>query len=132
MSQENVEIVTAMYEAFNRGDMALAAASLHPHAELHQPPEVPDTASYYGREEWARGFSLWLSAFDEPRFEPREITEVGDCVLMRVLVSGRGKTSGIASTSEFFHAWSLRDGKPYRCFVRSTKNEALEAVGLAE
>jgi ketosteroid isomerase-like protein len=130
MSQENVEIVRGMYEAFNRGDVASAMGSLHPDAELHQPPEVPDADSYYGRDEWARGFGLWLSAFDEPRFEPQETTELGDWVIMRVLVAGRGKSSSVESTAEFFHAWSVLDGKPHRCFVRSTRAEALKAVGL--
>ena len=48
----------------------------------------------------------------------------------RVIVSGRGNTRGIETKAEFFHAWRLGDGKPHRCFVRSTRSEALEAVGL--
>jgi hypothetical protein len=64
--------------------------------------------------------------------KPQETAEVGDWVIMRVLVAGRGKSSGLESTAEFFRAWSLLDGKPHRCFVRSTRAEALEAVGLAE
>jgi hypothetical protein len=51
---------------------------------------------------------------------------------MRVRVSGRGKTSGIEMTTQFFHVWAFRDGKPWGCFVRSTRDEALKAVGLAE
>ena len=38
MSQENVEIVRSMYEAFNDGDRERAITHLHPDAELHQPP----------------------------------------------------------------------------------------------
>jgi hypothetical protein len=38
-----------------------------------------------------------------------------------VRVSGRGRASGIETASEFFHARTLLDGKPYRCFVRSTE-----------
>ena len=30
------------------------------------------------------------------------------------------------------HTWTFRDGKPCQCFVRSTRDEALKAVGLAE
>src|SRR3954465_11704645 len=111
MAQENVEVVRGMYEAFNRGDVESAWDSSHPDAELHQPSEIPDSDSYYGREEWARGFYLWFSEFDQPRFEPQEATEAGDFVIMRVLVSGRGKSSGIDSTAEYFDAWTLRDGK---------------------
>jgi ketosteroid isomerase-like protein len=131
MSRENVEVVRSMYEALNRGDVAGAKEALHPDAELHQPLEAPDADSYYGRDEFERGLALWLSEFDEPRFEPQESTEAGDCVIMRVRVSGRGKASGAETTAEFFHAWTVRDRKPYRCFVRSTRAEALEAVGLA-
>jgi ketosteroid isomerase-like protein len=133
MAQENVEIVRSMYEAFNRGDVAGATESLHPEAELHQPPEWPDSHSYYGRDEFARGFALWLREFDQPRFEPQEATEAGeDQVIMRVRVSGRGRISGIETTAELFHAWTMRDGKPHRCFVRNSRAAALEAVGLAE
>jgi uncharacterized protein len=132
MSQENAEIVRAMYEAFDHGDVLAAWDMMHPDAELHQPPEVPDTDSYFGRGEWARGFALWLSEFDEPRFTPQEITEVEGCVIMHVRVSGKGKASGLVTEADFFHAWTLRDGRPYQCFVRSTRAQALKAVGLEE
>ena len=132
MSQ-NAEVVRTMYEAFNRGEVARATESLPPEAELHQPPEVPDSDSYYGRDEFARGFDVWLRAFDQPRFEPQEATDVGEGrVIVRVRVSGRGRISGVESSAEFFHAWTMRDGKPHRCFVRSSRAEALKAVGLEE
>jgi hypothetical protein len=51
---------------------------------------------------------------------------------MRVRVVGRGKRSGAEMTTEFFHAWTFRDGKAHRCFVRSTRLDALKAVGLEE
>jgi uncharacterized protein len=132
MSQENVEAVRRMYEAFNRGDVDGARESLHPDAELHQPPEAPDVDSYYGRDEFARGIGLWLSEWDDPRYEPQEITEDGDYVIMRVRVLGRGKVSGVEAATEFFHAWTVRDGKPHRCVVRSSRAEALEAIRLLE
>jgi ketosteroid isomerase-like protein len=127
---EKVELVRRMYEAFNRGEIAAARDVLHPDAELHQPPNVADADSYYGRDEYERGFARWLSEWEEPRFVPVETREVGGQVLMRVRVSGRGKASGIPTESEFFHAWTFRDGKPHRCFVRSTEEEALKAAGL--
>jgi ketosteroid isomerase-like protein len=132
VSQENVEILFRMYEAFNRGEAARARELLHPDAELHQPPEAPDTDSYYGRDEWERGFALWLSEWEDARFEPLEATAADGCVIMRVRVSGRGRTSGVETANEWLHAWTLREGKPHRCFVRSTRMEALKAVGLAE
>jgi ketosteroid isomerase-like protein len=132
MRRENAETVRQMYEAFNRGDFAAALESLHPDAELHQPSEMPDAESFYGRDEFARGLRLWLSAWEEPRFEPEEVTGTGDDVIMRVLVRGRGKASGIDSAVERFHVWRMRDGRPQRCIVCLTRAETLEAVRLEE
>jgi hypothetical protein len=105
---------------------------LHPEAELHQAPEAPDVDSYYGRDEFVRGLIRWSREFEEPRFEPLEVTSVGVCVIVRVGLSGTGRASGIPVSREFFHAWALRDGKPQRCVVRSTWAEAVRAVGVGE
>jgi ketosteroid isomerase-like protein len=132
VSQENVEIVRGMYEAFNRGDFEGSTQTLHPAAELHQPLAMADSDSYYGRDEFVRGLAVWLSAWEEPRFEPLDADAAGEHVIMHVRVTGRGKTSGIRTEAEFFHAWTLSDGQPHRCFVRSTRAEALKAVGLED
>jgi ketosteroid isomerase-like protein len=130
VSEANVKIVRSMYEAFNRGEIELSRETLHPAAELHQAPEQADAGSYHGRDEFVRGLALWLSAWEKPQFAPLDVREAGSGVVMRVRVSGKGKASGIETASEFFHAWTLLDGKPYRCFVRSTEAEALKAARL--
>jgi ketosteroid isomerase-like protein len=132
MSQENVEIVREMYEAFNRGDVDRGVKLLHPRPELHQPPEVVDAETYVGLDAFLRGLTLFTEEWDDPRFEPQEVDAVGNCVLMRVRVVGRGKRSGAEMTTEFFHAWTFDDGKAHKCLVRSTRTDALKAVGLAE
>jgi len=128
MSQENVEAVKAMYEAFNRGDFRAATKMLHPKAELHQPPEMPDFDSYYGRDEFVKGLVVWIGEWESPRFEPEEASEAGDYVIMGVSVSGKGKASGIETTVRFFHAWWVSDGQPRRCVVRTTEADALESL----
>src|SRR4029077_19472095 len=95
MSDENVEIVRGMYEAFNRGEIDRSREMLHPGAELHQSPEQADTDSYRGRDEFVRGLALWLSAWEKPQFEPLGVRESGDGVVMRVRVSGGGRASGV-------------------------------------
>lgn len=76
--------------------------------------------------------SLFTEEWDDPRLDPLDVDDVGDFVLMRVRVSGRGKTTGIELETEFFHAWGFRDGRPWRCFVRSSREEALKTLGLEE
>jgi ketosteroid isomerase-like protein len=114
-----------MYAAFNRGDLAAALEMIDPEPELHQPPEVVDSDSYYGLEACLRGFSLFTEEFDEPRLEPQDVDEVDDYVVLRARVSGKAKTTGLELETQFFHAWSLRDGRLQCCVVRSTRSEAL-------
>src|SRR5256885_8832084 len=109
--EQNVGVVREMYAAFNRGDAETALKLLHPEPELHQNPEVVDAEAYIGLEAFLRGMSLFTEDWDEPRLDPQEVDEVDNYVLMRVRVSGRGKRSGVEMTTEFFHAWTFRDGK---------------------
>jgi ketosteroid isomerase-like protein len=124
---EALDMIVAMYEALNRGDGAGSAAYLHPEAELHQPPELPDAGSYVGKAEFIRGIGLWLEGWEEFRFEPSEIDEEEDgLVVLRVRLWGKGKDSGIETKWGAFHVWSVREGKAYRCVVRVSREEALE------
>jgi len=132
MTKSNAEVVRDMYDAFNRGDLATATEALHPDAELHQHPGVVDTDVYYGRDGFARGFAFWLREWQEARFEPLEVDEVEGCVIMRVHVSGTGRVSGLQGTAEFFHAWTMRDGMPQRCFVRQERDAAIAAARAAD
>jgi ketosteroid isomerase-like protein len=129
--RENLEIVREMYEAFNRGDAEAGLRLLHPEPELHQAPEVVDAEAYIGLDAFVRGMTLFTDDWDNPRFEPQDVDAIGDFVFMRVRVSGVGKATRLEMTTQFFHVWTFRDGKPWRCIVRSTREEALRAVGLA-
>ena len=130
VSRENVDVVREMYEAFNRGDFETGLVLLDPQPELHQAPEVIDAEAYVGIDAFVRGMSLFMADWDHPSFEPQDVDEVGDSVVMRVRISGRGKTTGLEMTTQFFHAWTFRDGRAWQCFVRSTREEALKAAGV--
>ncbi len=131
MSQENVEIVQGLYEAFGRADPE-ALNLLHPEAELHQLPDLAGGGSHFGRQAFGEAMAAFMADWDDLRFEPTEITEAGEYVVVQIRAWGRGRVSGMAGERREFHAWTVRGGKPHQCFVRTTKDEALEAVGLRE
>jgi ketosteroid isomerase-like protein len=131
VSRKNLEIVREMYEAFNRGDAETGLRMLDPEPELHQAPEVVDAEAYIGLDAFVRGMALFMEDWEHPRLEPLDVDAIGDFVFMRVRVSGVAKNTRLEMTTQFFHAWTFRDGKPWRCIVRSTREEALKAVGLA-
>ena len=104
MSEEKVEIVRSMYEAFNDGDRERAITYLHPDAELHQPPELPDVESYVGLAEFERGIDLWLDEWESFRYEIEGLTDLGEKVLMEIRLWGIAKGSGVEiERSDVFH-----------------------------
>jgi ketosteroid isomerase-like protein len=128
LSPRNADIVREMYDAFNRWDVPAGLRLLHPDPELHQDPEIVDSEAYHGLDEFMRGLALFMEDWEEPRLEPQRVEEHGAYVVIQVRVSGKGKTSGIELSTQYFHAWSLRDGRPQCCVVRSSPSEALEVL----
>ena len=132
VSEQHVQTLRGVYAALIRGDTQGVIDRLHPDAELHQPRESPDAASYYGRDEVARGTLDFFSAWDEFSFEARDVSSIGDGVLMDMLLTAKGKGSGVEVTLPLFHAWTFLDDQPHRLFVCMTREDALDAAGLRE
>jgi ketosteroid isomerase-like protein len=128
VTADDVQFVRELYDALNCGDANRAFDGLHPDAELHQDPSQPDADSYVGRDEFIRGYGLFMSAWEEFRYEIEDAQRVGDCILLSMRLWGRGKGSGVETTIRLFHAWTMRDGKAHQCFVRMTRDAALEAA----
>jgi uncharacterized protein (TIGR02246 family) len=134
MSQENVEIVRRVVDAFNRQDWVVWASLYHPDAEWHDPPEAPGSGVHRGREEIRRYFDeLFEIAADGWRVEVDSIESVGpDCVLIRARSVVVGRESGMATEDPVFQVADLRDARVWRVRNFRTSREALEAAGLRE
>ena len=70
MSQENIEILRAVYEAISRGDWDAALRDAGPDFEFYRRDQNPIAGTYRGRDA-VRGFfaELW-AAFEEVRSSP--------------------------------------------------------------
>jgi ketosteroid isomerase-like protein len=84
MSQENVEIVRAGYEAWNAGDMETYGKLLHPDVIMRPPEGWPEPGPFVGREAVLREFKqvrdTWEADAAEPISEPIDLR---DKVLVR-------------------------------------------------
>jgi ketosteroid isomerase-like protein len=134
MSEENVEIVRAHFEATNSGDFVQAAAMYADDVELVVSDDLADHGTYSGRDAVGRWFGDWFNQFRPGyTFEIRELLEVGTD---RVVVVGRhygaGRASGAAVEAELANAYEIRDEKIARVWLYRSRAEALEAVGLSE
>ena len=135
MSQENVELVRAFVDAYNRGefDAALELCTL----ELEGYPDASvflESGPRVGRAAVKAFFEELGSAWVEPpQYVIAEVVEVGDDrVLLRGDWRGRGAASAIESSSEWSIVWTIRDRQITRIAWFSDHNEALEAAGLRE
>ena len=133
MSEENVELVRASNEAFNRGDIEGMVANAAPDFEYVASGAVPGRTGVYRGREGFRRFLEWIfDEFDEPRAEFDEIIEAGDQVLVSFTLRGRGKQSGVAVDMSLFQLWTMREGKFARGQGFTNMDEARQAAGLQE
>jgi ketosteroid isomerase-like protein len=123
------------FESMNRDDVEAALALYHPEVELIVPPEFVGLGLdplYRGREERFRFQRRWNAEWGEFRYEPEEIIDLGD----RLLMVGRIKGSGLSSRAAFGNEWGLlvtiSAGRVIREQVFLDHAEALEAAGLSE
>ena len=137
-----MEIVRRVYDASQEvesvvkggGDlMAHPAMQLfHPECVLEEPAEIPDGATYHGREGIARFFQgVYGEVWDEWRIVPTEIISGPDGVFAAVHNSGRSK-SGAEVEMQVFQTFRFRDGMISQATAGFDRSKALKAVGLQE
>jgi ketosteroid isomerase-like protein len=132
MSQENIEIVRAAFEAYLRGEIDAVLRLCDENIVITQAPEVPGVSSQqHGHAGVLEAFAMWPEQWDDYRAEiVRVIAHSGDYVVVATRQQGRGKQSGVEVSMAFTFAFTVRDGKitEWRIFV--DQDQALEAVGL--
>jgi ketosteroid isomerase-like protein len=141
MSQENVEFVRRMYEAWQAVgpeafDYGLMAEVVDPDFELHPDPDaywVGVNEVYLGPEGLGKYMEAIYEAFEDYTPTIERFLEVGDKVVTLAIEQGRGRGSGAeVEHNRTAHVWTLRDGKPVRLDLYLDRQRALEAVGLSE
>src|SRR5262245_20658491 len=102
MSQENVEIMRAMNEAWNAGDMDAFRALLAPDTILRLPEGWPEPGPYVGRDAVMRQFLQLRETWDTDTFELiGDFIDVADRVLVRFIwhAAGHGPAANIEATN---------------------------------
>jgi uncharacterized protein len=131
MSDENVEIVRRVFEAFNSRDWATWESHHHPDFEWSDPPEFPGGSTHHGVGSVRRFMDDVLETGDEWRVEIDGIESVGE---NRVLMRGRsvlvGRASRIPMEDPLFQLFELKQARVSRVQTFRSSEEALAAAGL--
>jgi ketosteroid isomerase-like protein len=131
MSRENVEIVRAVFAAWNTGDMDALRELYDTDAILRMPEGWPEPGPYVGREAVMRQWEQQRETWDADTLELiSDFIDVGDRVAVRYVwrAEGRGPESNIGST----HVLTVRKGKIVGVEVIWDHAQALETLGLSE
>ena len=130
MSQENVEIVQAAFEAWNAtGEPDFSI--YHPALVYHPRADEPDPSPHIGREAFERLALGFLESFSNLEFGVEELIDTGDLVIASTVMHGRGSASGVDVTDAYVFVYRLRDGLIVECWEYRTRQEALQAAGLS-
>ena len=132
MSQENVEIVRSMFDAWNRGDYEAAGAAFDREAEVEMRLGADLDGTYRGFDEIAKMMREFWGTFGEFRSEPTDFATSGDEVVVTVNHRGRGRTSGAEVQMTNWQVFTVREGRIVRYRMYAEQAEALEAAGLQE
>jgi len=135
MSQENVEIVRRLLDAFTRQD-AQAVVELWTDDGEWRPAFIGggllEGAVFRGRDGATEFVELQAETWESVAAVPVDLRDLGDTVLAEVHLSAVGRGSGAPVERVTWNVFELRDGKAAAGTVYTSKEEALQAVGLKE
>ena len=132
MSEENVEVVRAAFDAYLRGDEPGMLGRVAPDVIVTQFPDQADVRDYHGHAGVGEVMSEWIEAWEDWSIEMLHVRGLGEVVLLAARQRGRGRASGVPMDEAVTFAFSMREGKICRWQMFHSEQQALEAIGLAE
>jgi hypothetical protein len=90
------------------------------------PPDLEPV--FHGHEGMRELWRYWRDAFEDIRWSPEEIVDLGDTFLVTARLSGHGSGSGVAVSEAVFQLFELRRGLVVSQQDFQDLSEALEAA----
>ena len=132
MSAENVELVRALYEAWNGvNGRDKVPAFLSDDFEFVNPPHAVEPGTRRGNDGWSEAMNSLDAAFHEYRHELGEVRDLGDRVLCFTTFVARTSADSIDMRQDEPQLWTVRDAEVTRLQWFHDRAEALEAAGLS-
>jgi ketosteroid isomerase-like protein len=129
MSEGNVKLMKEGFEEFVRTgeppwEMFDEQIEIHDH-------DTPDQGAYRGRDGLQRWLEDWGAAWADWSIEPEEYIDAGDSVVVVFRMNAIGRGSGLELKRQDALVYEIREGKIVRGDYFNSRDQALEAAGLA-
>lgn len=125
MSQANVDLVHAIYDAFARQDIPTVFAHFDQSIEIAQSREVPWGGEYKGHAGAMESFGKLTQAI-QSKVEHERFIDAGDSIVQIGRTRGTVRANGAAFDVSESHVWKIKDGKVVRfeSYIDNTKMRA--------
>ena len=129
MSEAEVEVVRRAAAAWVEGGVEAMLGFVDPEIEWLTRPDLPDSDLYKGHDGVRRLYQRFEEDLEDMYYEPDELIDAGDRVVLVFHWGGRGRGSGI-QVEERGEAWVLRvsGGKIVRVDEYPNRQQALETI----
>jgi ketosteroid isomerase-like protein len=121
------------YAALNRRDYEVVLMRSDPDVEYRpsgsvMPPDLE--AVFYGHDGYRKLWRRWFDAFEDLRWDPEEILDFGDRLLVTASLRGHGSGSGVAVNEPVFQLFRIRRGLSISQEDFTDRDQALEAAAV--
>jgi ketosteroid isomerase-like protein len=130
MSEANVEVVKAFFDAYNARDSEAVDRLLHPEADITTLSARGGLAGDWSPGTTERYFEQLEEAWTDLRIEIEDYRELGERVVALGVARGAGMSSHIEVDSKFAVVFVVRNSQILVLDTYGDWNTALEAAGL--
>jgi ketosteroid isomerase-like protein len=128
--QGDVELVRAVFEAWNSGDLDRFTDLLSEDIEWHEIGGRPEREQTRGRGTLRAGLESLFETWEYYRLEPEEILDAEDRVVAVLREVARGRASGLEIEGLWGYVITVQGGKVVRVEAYRDPRQALSAAGL--
>lgn len=132
MAQEGIQLVARAHERLNEGDIDGLIALCDGDFELDMSARLVNPETYRGHEGIRRFYGEVRDVWEEFRWDPQQLLDADDKVVVLVHSHGRGRGSGLEIARDAAMVWTVRDGRAVSVRFYIEQSKALEAVRLSE
>jgi ketosteroid isomerase-like protein len=132
MASESVVNMRRAFEAWAQGDLQTVEKFVDPSFEIEDRILPEGSPSERGVEALVANTARVREVFGDATWEPREIVELGDRILVRVHFEGSGQSTRLQTDTDVGQIFTLRNGRAVKLDVFRSWSEARAAAGLED
>ena len=123
-------MLESVYADWAQGDYS-RVEFFAPEIEFAYSSDFPDPTVFTGLDGLAEGWRRWLREWDDVRVAAERFVDLGERVLVEIVLTGSGKGSGAQMREGGANLWTFRDdGKAVRLEIFAQRDSARRAAGL--